>query len=224
MTTNQDLHEQVAAYALDALDGDERRAFEAHLAGCERCRADLAGLTETAGTLGLAADAAEPPNGLRDRLLAAAREEGPSNVVAIASHRRRRFAIAGSRGGRGRCGARDRALRGALRRRLAEAARPRSRSRPVRASTSGDRHRLRRCIRRQDVRALGDRGADASAGRSLRGRRQAGGHADPAGSRTARPSRSRSTRGGPGRRRRRRCSSSTTRRSRPSRVDPCRRG
>ena len=95
MTTNQDLHEQVAAYALDALDGDERRAFEAHLAGCERCRADLAGLTETAGTLGLAADAAEPPNGLRDRLLAAAREEGPSNVVAIASHRRRRFAIAG---------------------------------------------------------------------------------------------------------------------------------
>ena len=74
---------------------DERRAFEAHLAGCERCRADLAGLTETAGTLGLAADAAEPPNGLRDRLLAAARDEGPSNVVAIASHRRRRFAIAG---------------------------------------------------------------------------------------------------------------------------------
>ena len=95
MTTNQDLHEQVAAYALDALDGDERRAFEAHLAGCERCRADLAGLTETAGTLGLAADAAEPPNGLRDRLLAAAREEGPTNVVAIASHRKRRFAIAG---------------------------------------------------------------------------------------------------------------------------------
>ena len=34
MTTNQDLHEQVAAYALDALDGDERRAFETHLAGC----------------------------------------------------------------------------------------------------------------------------------------------------------------------------------------------
>ena len=94
MTTNQDLHEQVAAYALDALDEDERRAYEAHLAGCERCRADLAGLTETAGALGFAA-AAEPPDGLRDRILAAARDEGPSNVVAIASHRRRRFAIAG---------------------------------------------------------------------------------------------------------------------------------
>ena len=95
MTTNQDLHELTPAYALDALADDERRAFEAHLAGCERCRADLAGLTETTGALGLAADAAEPPSGLRDRILAAAREEGPSNVVAIASHRRRRLAIAG---------------------------------------------------------------------------------------------------------------------------------
>jgi len=64
MTTNQDLHEQVAAYALDALDEDERRAYEAHLSGCARCRADLAGLTETAGALGLAAGAAEPPDPL----------------------------------------------------------------------------------------------------------------------------------------------------------------
>jgi anti-sigma-K factor RskA len=95
MTTNQDLHEQVAAYALDALDEDERRAYEAHLSGCARCRADLAGLTETAGALGLAAGAAEPPDGLRDRILAAAHEEGPSNVVSIGAHRRRRFAIAG---------------------------------------------------------------------------------------------------------------------------------
>jgi anti-sigma factor RsiW len=96
MTTNQDLHEQVAAYALDALDADERDTFEAHLDGCERCRTELAGLTETAGSLALAADAAPAPAGLRDRILAAAREEGPSNVVAIAPHRRRRLAIAGA--------------------------------------------------------------------------------------------------------------------------------
>jgi len=95
MTTNQELHEQVAAYALDALDEDERRAYEAHLAGCEQCRAELAGLAETAGALGLAAGATEPPAGLRDGILAAAREEGPSNVVSIGAHRRRRFAIAG---------------------------------------------------------------------------------------------------------------------------------
>jgi anti-sigma factor RsiW len=95
MTTNQDLHEQVAAYALDALDDDERRAYEAHLAGCEQCRAELAGLTDTAGALGLAADAVDPPQGLRGRILDAARDEGPSNVVSIGSARRRRFAIAG---------------------------------------------------------------------------------------------------------------------------------
>jgi len=32
------IHELTAGYALDALDPDERRAYEAHLAGCERCR------------------------------------------------------------------------------------------------------------------------------------------------------------------------------------------
>jgi anti-sigma factor RsiW len=82
MTTNQDLHEQVAAYALDALDEDERRAYEAHLAGCEQCRAELAGMADTAGALGLAAAAVDPP-------------EGPSNVVSIGSARRRRFAVVG---------------------------------------------------------------------------------------------------------------------------------
>jgi anti-sigma-K factor RskA len=95
MTTNQDLHEQVAAYALDALDEGERRAYEEHLAGCEQCRAELAGLADTAGVLGLAADAADPPDALRGRILAAAGEEGPSKVVDIESARRRRFALVG---------------------------------------------------------------------------------------------------------------------------------
>ncbi len=95
MTTNQDLHEQGAAYALDALDDDERRAYEEHLAGCERCRAELAGLTDTAGALGLAAGTADPPEGLRARILDTARDEGPSNVVAIGPGRRRRFAVVG---------------------------------------------------------------------------------------------------------------------------------
>jgi hypothetical protein len=95
MTTNQDLHEQVAAYALDALDDDERQAYEAHLVGCERCREELAGLIDTAGALGLAADAADPPESLRRGILDAARDEGPSNVVSIGSRRRRRFAVGG---------------------------------------------------------------------------------------------------------------------------------
>ena len=32
------------AYALDALDADERRAYEEHLVDCERCRDELGGL------------------------------------------------------------------------------------------------------------------------------------------------------------------------------------
>ena len=39
-----DLHKLSAPYALDALDGDDRARFEEHLAGCEQCRGELAGL------------------------------------------------------------------------------------------------------------------------------------------------------------------------------------
>ena len=34
------LHDLTAAYALDALDSDEAREYEAHLARCEQCRAE----------------------------------------------------------------------------------------------------------------------------------------------------------------------------------------
>jgi anti-sigma factor RsiW len=94
MTTNDDLHELVASYALGVLDPDERKAYEEHLAGCEQCRADLAELTGTVGALGLAAEPAEPPDWLRGRILDAARDQGPSNVVSIRSGRRR-FAVVG---------------------------------------------------------------------------------------------------------------------------------
>src|SRR5262245_34202519 len=86
--TNEELHDLTAAYALDALDADERHAYEEHLAGCERCRSDLAELGETVGALGLAVEGPAPPEALRDRILVAAREEGPSNVVAIRPRRR----------------------------------------------------------------------------------------------------------------------------------------
>jgi anti-sigma factor RsiW len=93
MTTNEDLHELTAAYALDALEADERSAYEAHLAECERCRADLRDLGETVGALALAAEGPAAPAALRDRILVAARKEGSSNVVAIGSRRRRWYAV-----------------------------------------------------------------------------------------------------------------------------------
>ena len=40
------LHDLTAAYALDALDPEDAREYEAHLARCERCRGELASLSE----------------------------------------------------------------------------------------------------------------------------------------------------------------------------------
>ncbi|SEF83549.1 Putative zinc-finger [Thermomonospora echinospora] len=46
-----DVHTDVGAYALGLLEEDDRRAFEAHLAGCAACRAELAGLAGVADAL-----------------------------------------------------------------------------------------------------------------------------------------------------------------------------
>jgi anti-sigma factor RsiW len=76
------LHDLTPAYALDALDADERRDYEAHLARCERCRDELAGMTEAATALAYAVDSPAPPPDLRGRILARARAERP-NVVPL---------------------------------------------------------------------------------------------------------------------------------------------
>jgi anti-sigma-K factor RskA len=75
-------HDLTAAYALDALEADEARRYEHHLASCERCREDLAALQATATSLAYAAPPAPPPEALRSRILDAARTERP-NVVPL---------------------------------------------------------------------------------------------------------------------------------------------
>ncbi|MEU7072746.1 anti-sigma factor [Streptomyces narbonensis] len=54
-----DAHTLAAAYALGALDDDERGAFEDHLRACEACRLEAAEFQATAARL--AAAAAQPP-------------------------------------------------------------------------------------------------------------------------------------------------------------------
>ncbi len=78
----ESLHDLTGAYALYALEPDEARAYERHLAHCARCRSDLAAMSETAAALAYAADGPEPPAGLRDRILAAAGAER-ENVVPL---------------------------------------------------------------------------------------------------------------------------------------------
>ncbi len=70
------LHELTAAYALDALDADERREYENHLRRCERCRGDLRSLQEAAAMLAFATEPVAPPASLRDRIVARATSEG----------------------------------------------------------------------------------------------------------------------------------------------------
>lgn len=80
--TSHEWQEHAAAYALGALAAEDRRAFEAHLAGCAECRAEVKAFTEVAGALAHAAPAAEPPAGLRDRVLAEARRVRPIGAGA----------------------------------------------------------------------------------------------------------------------------------------------
>lgn len=59
-----------ALYALGALEGEEARAFEAHLEeGCDACATELREFESVVGSLGLAAPEAEPPSTARERLL-----------------------------------------------------------------------------------------------------------------------------------------------------------
>lgn len=66
-----------APYALGALDEEERAAFEAHLAQCAQCRAEVASFRDVAGQLALAVPAGAPAPGLRNRVIAEARRVRP---------------------------------------------------------------------------------------------------------------------------------------------------
>lgn len=70
------IHELSAAYALDALSPEEEREFEVHLAACVRCQEEVAAFTDVAAALAFAVEpAAVPSGGLRDRILAEARDD-----------------------------------------------------------------------------------------------------------------------------------------------------
>ena len=73
-------------YALDALTGEDLARFEAHLAECDQCRRELAGLQGAAASLAFAVEAPAPPPALRDRILDAARHE-KQNVVPFPARR-----------------------------------------------------------------------------------------------------------------------------------------
>ena len=70
MGVHEQLGDQAAAYVLGALTPAERQAFEAHLAACVPCAAEVRSLALVGVALAQAAPAAEPAAPVRARLLA----------------------------------------------------------------------------------------------------------------------------------------------------------
>ena len=64
------MHELAAAHALDALDADERAAFEAAAAASPELRAEADSHAESAAVLAALAEPVEPPPALKQRLMA----------------------------------------------------------------------------------------------------------------------------------------------------------
>ncbi|WP_020389978.1 anti-sigma factor [Kribbella catacumbae] len=67
--TTPEVHALTGPYVLNALPEDERTGFEAHLADCQSCSAEVAELREAANKLGTAV-ATDPPPPLKARVLA----------------------------------------------------------------------------------------------------------------------------------------------------------
>ena len=67
---NYDIHDHVTGYVLGELSDGESAAFEAHLEGCPDCQSEVESIRQVAIELALA-QAEEPPDHLRTRVLAA---------------------------------------------------------------------------------------------------------------------------------------------------------
>ncbi len=70
MTDREELHLLSGAFAVNALEGDEKARFEAYLLTSEEARTEVASLSDTAVLIGLATEPVAPPADLRSRLMA----------------------------------------------------------------------------------------------------------------------------------------------------------
>ena len=75
--TDHAWRELAGAYALGALGPEDTAEFEAHLAGCAACRADVQAFREVAGFIAGAVPPATPDPALRERVMREARRVRP---------------------------------------------------------------------------------------------------------------------------------------------------
>jgi hypothetical protein len=79
---HDDRLEEVAAYAIGALDPERVAGLEDHLAGCERCREELRWLSPAVQALPEAVERQEPPPRLKQRLMAEVRADAAEAAEA----------------------------------------------------------------------------------------------------------------------------------------------
>jgi anti-sigma-K factor RskA len=94
--------DSAGAYLLGALPGDELGGYEAHLAACEACRAEVESLKVAVDALPMSAPTVAPPAALKDRLMVEVNREaellaaaGPAadRPAPQPERRRRRFSL-----------------------------------------------------------------------------------------------------------------------------------
>jgi anti-sigma-K factor RskA len=86
MTVHEQFADNLALYALGALEGEERAGVERHLEECSECRRELQQLRGDMALLAVSASGPAPPQRSRQRLLSAIAKE-PRRVRAFAPAR-----------------------------------------------------------------------------------------------------------------------------------------
>jgi anti-sigma-K factor RskA len=90
MSAHEQFADDLALYALGALDGSERSTIETHLEGCASCRRELELLRGDSSLLALTTAGPKPPARARQRLMSAIAHEPRLPVVVSTPERGRR--------------------------------------------------------------------------------------------------------------------------------------
>ncbi len=73
--SHDEFNEQIGGYVLSALDSDELKLFDAHLASCAECQETVAEMLPLVDALNQSTSESEPPYDLRNRIMASAMAE-----------------------------------------------------------------------------------------------------------------------------------------------------
>lgn len=90
MTEHEAHAENLAAYALDALDSASAGELERHLAGCAECSAKLLELESARDVLGASVAQVEPPRALKRRIMSEVKTDLRANAKTVGTMRRAR--------------------------------------------------------------------------------------------------------------------------------------